>query len=135
MNAISVQQPAAAAILEGQEPVKYLAWQTYHRGPLLIHAAKSVRGKKGADEPAPDSVSNAVIGVVDLVDCVQEERPGADPDEGAFYWVLINARVFGSPIPANGKVGLFQVSDKAVADELARAEVPGRRKKQGKGEE
>ncbi len=133
MNAISMQQPAAAAILEGREPVKYLAWRTCHRGPLLIHAAKSARSK-GSDEPAPGSVSNAVIGVVDLVDCVQEDRPGADPDEGGFYWVLSNARVFGSPIPANGKVGLFQVSDRAVADELARAEVPGRRKGRSKVE-
>jgi hypothetical protein len=133
MNAISVQQPAAAAILEGREPVKYLAWQTCHRGPLLIHAARRERPKV-SDETSEGSVSNAVIGVVDLVDCVQEDQPGADPDEGGYYWVLSNARVFGSPVPANGKVGLFQVSDKAVADELARAEVPGRRKRRGKGE-
>lgn len=123
MNAISVQQPDAAAILAGQEPVKYLAWQTYHRGPLLIHAAKRQQGKD-ADVPVPGSVSNAVIGVVDLADCVRDDHPGADPDESGYYWVLINPRIFVSPLPVTGKVGLFQVADGAVAAELARAKAP-----------
>jgi hypothetical protein len=134
MNAISVRRPDIAAILAGQEPVKHLAWQTSHRGPLLIHAAKQER-YKGADEPAPDSVSNAVVGVVELADCVRDDRPGADPDEGGYYWVLINPRVFVSPFPVHGKVGLFQVSDEAVAAELARAKAPRRRKQCAGGED
>jgi hypothetical protein len=127
MNAISVRQPDAVAILTGREPVRHLAWQTSHRGPLLIHAAKQERGR-GSAELAPGSVSNAVVGVVELADCVRDDLPGADPDEGRYYWVLINPRVFVSPLPAHGKVGLFQVSDEAVAAELARARAPRRRK-------
>jgi hypothetical protein len=123
MNAISIQQPDALALLTGQEPVKYLAWQTSHRGPLLIHAAKRERGKD-PDDPVPGSVSNAVIGVVDLTDCVQDDHPGADPDERRYYWVLINPRVFVSPLPVNARVGLFQVSDGKVAAELERAKAP-----------
>ena len=127
MFAVSVEQPQAVAILAALRPVTYRFWRTDHRGPLLIHAAKQERGR-GSAELAPGSVSNAVVGVVELADCVRDDLPGADPDEGRYYWVLINPRVFVSPLPAHGKVGLFQVSDEAVAAELARARAPRRRK-------
>jgi hypothetical protein len=71
---MSIPQPAAAALLAGQEPVKPLAWRTDHRGPLLIHAAKRERGK-GSEGPATGAVCNAVIGVVDLADCVADDAP------------------------------------------------------------
>jgi len=129
MNTISVQQPHAAALFSGQDPVRYLAWQTYHRGPLLIHAAKPKR-ERGPHDPDQDVVSNAIIGVVELADCVPGDNPGADPDEGDFYWVLINPRLFVSPFPVAGRVGMFQVSDAAVAAELARAKAPPHRKGQ-----
>jgi hypothetical protein len=45
MNAVSIQQPDAAALLSEPEPVDYAGWQTNHRGLLLIHAAKRHPGK------------------------------------------------------------------------------------------
>ena len=127
MRAITVRQPWAHLIVTGRKSVEHRSWRTHHRGPLLIHAAKQERGR-GSAELAPGSVSNAVVGVVELADCVRDDLPGADPDEGRYYWVLINPRVFVSPLPAHGKVGLFQVSVEAVAAELARARAPRRRK-------
>src|SRR5262249_32756136 len=73
MNAVSIQQPDAAALLSEQEPVSYAGWQTSHRGPLLIHAAKRHTGKDLTHQ-APGLVYNAVIGVVDLSDCVREDH-------------------------------------------------------------
>jgi hypothetical protein len=128
MNAISIQQPTASAILSALGPVRHLAWQTTHRGPLLIHVSRNDRGKE-SEKAERGSVCNAVIGVVELADCVQENHPGAGPDEVAYYWVLTSPRVFVRPLKITGKVGLFQVSDSAVAAELARARAPGKRKK------
>jgi hypothetical protein len=125
MNAVSIQQPDAAALLSEQEPISYAAWQTSHRGPLLIHAAKRHTGKD-LSHSTRGLVYNAVIGVVDLSDCVREDHLGADPDEAGYLWVLTNPRVFARPLHVNGKVGLFQVSDSSVASELARARRRGR---------
>jgi hypothetical protein len=134
MNAVSIQQPDAAALLAEQEPVNYAGWQTSHRGPLLIHAAKRLPSKDSARE-VPGLVYNAVIGVVDLADCVKDDHLGTDPDEVGYYWVLTNLRVFARPLHVNGKVGLFQVSDNTVAAELARTKTPAKRKGRVKARE
>jgi hypothetical protein len=59
-------------------------------------------------------VSNALLGVIDLVACVRKEHRGADPDEVGYYWVLANPRPFATPFPYNGKRGMFQVADRLV---------------------
>jgi hypothetical protein len=100
--------------------VEYPAWRTDYRGPLLIHAAK--RDGKGSPEGL---ACNAIIGVVDLVDCIQDDRPGdRQGDEARYRWLLANPRVFVAPVPHNGKVGMFSVSDDIVAAALASAEAP-----------
>jgi hypothetical protein len=131
MNAVSIQQPDAAALLAEREPVNYAGWQTNHRGPLLIHAAKHPTSKDLSHQ-APGLVYNAVIGVVDLADCVKDDHLGADPDEIGYLWVLTNLRVFARPFHVNGKVGLFQVADSSVASELAQAKAPARRRGRAK---
>jgi hypothetical protein len=130
MNAISVPQAVAEEILAAKQPARYLAWRTDHRGPLLIHVAKMERGKGTAESDG--GLCNAVVGVVELIDCIPDNRPGADPDEMGYYWVLASPRVFVRPLRMGGKVGLFQVSDKAVAKELARAKAKGARPKTAK---
>jgi hypothetical protein len=131
MNAISIQQPAANAILAGRDPVEYPAWLTDHRGQLLIHASKWAPGQSTAPRSI-HLVYNALIGVVDLVDCVRDYPAGADPDEIGYHWVLSNPRVFARPLTVNGRVGLFQVSDQAVAKALAGAKPPRHKDPRGK---
>jgi hypothetical protein len=116
MNAVSIPQPYAAALLAGQGPVEHPSWWTDHRGPLLIHAGK--RGTGNA--PLAEGLAcNALLGVVDLVACVRKEHRGADPDEVGYYWVLANPRAFATPFPYNGKLGMFQVADQLVDAALA----------------
>ena len=125
MLAVSVQYPQAAAILAALGPVPYRFWQTDHRGPLLIHAGRCKAG--GAFPRWVEGLAyNAILGVVELTDCVRYDHPGADPDEAGYHWVLAGPRAFASPLPSNGRHGLFQVADAAVADALALAVRPRR---------
>jgi hypothetical protein len=90
---------------------------TGYRGPLLIHA--EVRGSKGS--VVVGLAYNALLGVVDLVDCVRDSGRG---DEAGYLWVLANPRIFTTAVPHNGTVGMFQVSDDRVVEALATAEPP-----------
>src|SRR6478752_931390 len=85
MYAISVHQPWAWAILHAGKNVENRSWRTNHRGPLLIHAAKSSRsyvdqrrvdwpGRYGVELPKwEDLVTGALLGLVDVLYCVRPE--------------------------------------------------------------
>jgi hypothetical protein len=125
MFAVSVEQPQAAAILAALRPATYRFWQTDYRGPLLIHAARRKAGP-ASPEWVEGLAYNAILGVVELADCLRDDHPGADPDEASYHWVLTDPRAFASPLPYIGRQGLFQIADAAVAGALALAVRPGR---------
>ncbi len=119
MRAVSIRQPHAATLLTPPGPFEQVGWWTDYRGPLLIHAATRGAG----DPPAGRGVSvtyGALLGVVDLVDCVQQGRPDGGIDEIGYVWVLANPRPFSRPVPYPGRLGLFEVADTVVAGALAR---------------
>jgi len=80
-KALSVCQPWACAIIHGPKRIENRTRYTHHRGPLLIHASKSQRYKrlKVSDllpdlPPWDELVFGALIGVVQVVDCVPLEE-------------------------------------------------------------
>lgn len=113
-----IRQPQASAVLTRTGPSQHPGWQTDYRGPLLIHAAKRGPGDPPVNR-AGGMVYGALLGVVELVDCLRTEREGGGPDEAGFVWVLANPRSFASPIPYIGRMGLFDVADAIIADALA----------------
>jgi hypothetical protein len=116
MRALTVRQPQAATLLSGRCPTRHLGWQTDYRGPLLIHAARRGPG----DPPDGGLVYGALLGVVELLDCVACRHTGGDPDEAGYAWVLSKPRAFRRPVPhPGGRPGLFDVEDQVVADALA----------------
>jgi hypothetical protein len=117
MRAVTIRQPWAAALLAAPGPSLHPAWQTDHRGPLLIHAAKREAGDPPAGR-ADGPAYGALIGIVDLVDCVCTGRAGSCPDEEGFVWVLANPRPFAAPVPQVGRLGLFDVAASVVAASL-----------------
>ena len=130
MYAISIEQSHAAEILARLRPWPYRFWQTDHRGLLLIHARTPKRAK-GVSVSCKQSRTNALVGVVDLMDCiVTSTRPGDDPDEAEYHWLLANARTFAKPLPYAGRLGLFLVSERVVAAALRQVGCRG-----GPGEE
>jgi hypothetical protein len=117
MYAIGLEQSHATEILARLSPCPFRFWRTDHRGLLLIHA----RTQKLAQEVSASSQgprANALVGVVDLMDCITSTRPGDDPDEVEYHWLLANPRTFAQPLPYAGRLGLFLVSERVVAAAL-----------------
>jgi hypothetical protein len=117
MYAISIEQSQATEILARLRPWPYRFWQTDHSGLLLIHA-RPPKLTKGVSESYQRSRANALVGVVDLMDCINSTRPGDDPDEVEYHWLLANPRTFAKPLPYAGRLGLFLVSERVVAAAL-----------------
>ncbi|MHB1422566.1 MAG: ASCH domain-containing protein [Gemmataceae bacterium] len=113
LYAVSIEHSLAAEILTGLRPVPCCFWQTDHRGLLLIHSytRKPARGASASNQGGG---RNALVGVVELVDCIISDRAGFDADEIEYHWVLVNPRVFTPPLPYAGRTGLFLVSEGVV---------------------
>src|SRR5450432_4006475 len=129
MKALSIHQPWAWAILHAGKSVENRSWRTCHRGPLLVHASKS-RASYDAQDPAAwlerygvalpawdDLTKGAIIGVVDVVDCVRvEEIPATPWAMGPWCWVLAHPRVLTEAIVWKGQQGLFTVPDGVLSE-------------------
>jgi hypothetical protein len=115
-KALSVKQPWAWAIIEAGKDVENRPKRTQYKGPLFIHAAlkDSLEGWHFLDENEVrlpvDPPSGGIIGIVDLVDCVQGYvSPWAM--DGYYHWILENPRP--RPFkPMRGKLGIFNVDVK-----------------------
>lgn len=114
MKALTVKQGWASLIFLGKD-VENRTWRTLHRGPLLIHAGSSKSdlgiARRVADELGvifPQDLSfSAVLGLVDLVDCVRDSTsPWAIP--GQWHWILEKPRIFFPPISMPGKLSLWE---------------------------
>jgi hypothetical protein len=119
MYAVTIRQPQAAAVLVRPGPFEHPAWETGHRGPLLIHAARWAAGDPPVGRRSDGPAYGALLGVVELVDCVVNRGASGDPDEVGYTWVLANPRTFACPVPHGGRMGLFLVGDAVVAELLA----------------
>lgn len=115
MKLLSVRQPWAALLLNGQKTIETRTWATKYRGRLGVHAGLQL-DRYGPLHRFPDPsllLRGAVIGAVELVDC----RPmtAADADAalchfrpGLFAWVVRNGAFFPHPVPTKGKLGLWE---------------------------
>jgi len=115
---ISIRQPWAWMILHAGKDIENRTWPTKFRGPVLIHAAKrSTRWEHetarafadrltGRSIPTADHLERGgIVGVVEIVDCVQHSKSGWFEDVG-FGFVLRNPR----PLPftlCRGALGFF----------------------------
>lgn len=116
VRALTVRQPWAWAIVHGGKDVENRTWPTSYRGRLLIHAGQAleaearaaVETRTGRSVPAPDAlVRGAVIGTVELVDCVQGfDSVWAEPEH--WHWVLRRPRALRPPYECSGKLGLWR---------------------------
>ena len=120
-NYLSVRQPYAWAIIEGIKNVENRFWPTNIRGRIYIHAGKNKEElewgmdnlKKHRVKPLPeeeDLVFGAIIGSVEIVDCVEKHR---SPwyKKGTFGFVLANPIPLSRPIPMKANAKMQRVPD------------------------
>lgn len=115
---LTVCAPFAQLIVSGVKTIENRPRRTLFRGRLLIHAGvRRTYGGHSADywarlfEVEPSSlVYGAIVGVVELVDCLPIGSPAvAGPHAiGPWCWILANARRLAAPVPLSGKLGLFR---------------------------
>lgn len=124
MKALTVCQPYAELIANGDKPIENRTWPTKYRGPLAIHAGKS-KAWLESHADAHDFVFGAVVAVADLVACLPLIYP-ADGENwpepwrhlaqhhhanGPWCWVLSHVRRLSSPIPCRGAQGLWEFQE------------------------
>jgi hypothetical protein len=81
-------------------PGRYLFTQTYPYPSVAI---------------LPELVFGAIIGTVDLIDCVPLEKVEGQPyANGPWCWILDNPEPLRRPVHLAGKLGLFEVPDEVL---------------------
>jgi hypothetical protein len=137
MKCISVIQPWATLLVRGVKRIETRRWRTHHRGRLAIHAAQNFPEDARARSLAEPFCSHlrqagfrhwselprgAIIGTVDLLDCVPAEQARRELTESAeldfgdyssnhWAWRLANPVAFAVPIPFSGRMRVFTVPD------------------------
>jgi hypothetical protein len=149
MKVLTVKQPWAHAIRNGEKDVENRSWSTEYRGPVAIHAGQSFDDGYEDSYPVPavgfplSLTRGAVIAVVDLVNvhrghaptessmtnidsCFQAGKPfgpcsvWAQPHN--FHWVLANPRRLTVPLPLTGGLGLRDLDPDVEARIIAALE-------------
>lgn len=113
MKALSIKQPWASLIAHGIKDVENRTWRTKFRGRIYIHASMSPAfiGSYKGKIPLWDNLSwdkktdlitsfqdrSAIVGEVDIVDCVKN-HPSIWSQDDCWNWVLANAELYKEPI-------------------------------------
>lgn len=144
MKTITIKQPWATLIALKEKQFETRSWQTKHRGPIAIHAGKSVdKGaciafaailQKHGITSIKDLPIGAVIATANLVDChnvIYDYGDNAKMDTGlkiggneydfgnyyvgSYAWELDSVQVLLNPVPAKGNLRLWEW-DKKIDD-------------------
>lgn len=126
IKALTICQPYAHLIAIGDKRVENRGWPTHHRGELLIHAGKSRKMLEDDDEShwitqGDPMCFGAIVAVVNVIDMVHiDTLRHSDYDNkhpwlknhphchGQWCWVLELVARLSTPIPCNGKLGLWE---------------------------
>ena len=116
MKVLTIKQPWATLIMQGDKRFEFRSWQTKYRGDLLIHAGKGIdkEAVKRLSKYIPkDMTTGKILGKVTLVDCVKMSPEFKDiytdsPFKENYGLQLENVEVFDEPIEAKGKLSLWE---------------------------
>lgn len=141
MKALTISQPYASLIANGEKWVENRRWPSSYRGPLAIHAGKGtqylsksemVRFATGCVVAVARLASCVRIGIVQFNDMVPANRKHIAPGttkfwseiarhphtEGPWCWILEDIYKLESPVPFRGAQGLFDVPDELLTEAL-----------------
>ena len=115
MKALSVKQPYADKIIFRGKDIENSTRRTNFRGTVVIHAKmKFYPLAKLSEKEKKQMVRGAIIGVVDIVDCVDKHK--SKWFGGPYGYVLRNPRPLPKPIPCKGMLGFWKVSPQVERD-------------------
>jgi hypothetical protein len=111
MRAITLRQPHAWAVIHAGKDIENRGWNTRIRGTIAIHAGKgrdSLDMPRGVRTPREEElVAGAIIGLVDIVDVVEDCR--SKWFQGPFGFKLANPRPLKKQIPCKGVLSFWPV--------------------------
>ena len=127
-RALSIRQPWAELILQGRKTIELRTWATDYRGPFWVHAGKAADFDLDRSFGVPDPPRGAFVGRIILVDIspIDAQRWERWRDQhlgsggyrpGVFAWHLASAERLRQPVPAPGRLNIFEV-DEALAGRL-----------------
>lgn len=126
IKALTISQPYASTIADGEKWIENRRWSTSYRGPLAIHAGKGTQYLSTSELRRYQT--GCVLAVAELVACVPFEvlqdrtcrwaelaYVGISVDdvrhnehaEGPFCWILSDVRKLVNACPCNGSQGLW----------------------------
>ena len=127
MKVLTIKQPWATLIMQGDKRLEFRSWKTNYRGELLIHAGKGIdkEAMKRLSKYIPEDLpSEKILGKVKLVDCIEmstefkeillKENKDIYPDSSFkenYGWKLENVEVFDKKIETKGKLGLWEYKE------------------------
>ena len=124
MKVLTIKQPWATLIIQGDKRFEFRSWQTKYRGELLIHAGKGIdkEAVKRLEKYLPNELTfGKILGKVRLVDCIKispEFKEKLLKENSDIYtkssfqenygWKLEDVEVFDEPIDAKGHLSLWE---------------------------
>lgn len=124
MKVLTIKQPWATLIMQGDKRFEFRSWQTKYRGDLLIHAGKGIdkEAMKRVAKYLPDEIPlGKILGKVTLVDCIRmcpEFKEMLLKENSDIYtkssfsenfgWQVEDVQVFDEPIEAKGHLSLWE---------------------------
>ena len=101
MKALSIRQPWANLIADGQKTIETRTWTTRYRGMILLCSSRR-------PNIAP---AGCCVAVARLVDCrpmgwADQQAAGCGLYDGAYAWVLEDVRPV-QPVSVKGALGIF----------------------------
>ena len=124
MKVLSIKEPFATLIKDGVKIYETRSWKTNYRGEIYIHASLSLSKSERVESANKYLKSEIKPGFIlckcELVDCIpmtdefikyiNEETSEYDYglySEGRYAWKLRVLEVLEKPIPAKGKLGIW----------------------------
>ena len=124
MKVLSIKEPFATLIKDGVKIYETRSWKTNYRGEIYIHASLSLSKSERVESANKYLKSEIKPGFIlckcELVDCIpmtdefikyiNKETSEYDYglySEGRYAWKLKVLEVLEKPIPAKGKLGIW----------------------------
>lgn len=125
MKVISIKEPFATLIMNGNKKIETRSWKTNYRGELYIHASGKSLAKEFLDDNIIDLIKDMdmnfgnIICKVNLVDCIYMDEEFIEKikknkieyvcglyEVGRYAWIFDNIELI-YPIPAKGKLNIW----------------------------